>query len=171
MTEKSAKIKPIAILVCDEIRVEPDTSETFFGVLNSGAWLIYGEARVQPLAISFVFEVIESGVLQFELDISGEPLQNRVHLSSKSDYIEVSKHEHEYSSATAGNLELDLIQDGAIYFKWRHSERDDWELLRTIRIKPKERPKWAEVSGLTASPGSSIHTATTSVANVRKRPS
>lgn len=176
MTKKTAKIKPIAILVCDEIKTEPNTTETFSGALNSGAWLFYGEPREQRLALSFVYYVQDSGALNFELDISGSPLSYGIRMGGPGDDVVAprendSENTHEYSSATIGGLSLKIVSDGLIYFKWRENEKNDWKLLRTLRVKYKKDKQWVSMGGLTTAPSSSVHTATSNASTVPKRPS
>lgn len=134
MSQQPAKIKPLAIMLCDDIRNEATGKDILIGV-GTGAILFFGSPETRRYRIYFLIEVEQAGLANFQLEVSGDPLLNSMSFTVEN-YPLGATQKHEYSHAASPPFDLTIVRAGNLVFRWRPIG-GKWKTLRIIRIKEK----------------------------------
>ena len=132
MSEQKGKIKPVALLLCDDVRKEISQKEIYIGVFTHGIAVTQTPAQL-VLSVVFMFESVTPGdidvVLEFR-DPEGVPMGR---VGAEIKITGVSKPMHTETMAVTGvPVRLTKGGDGAVFVRQNDGE---WEKLRGFEIQ------------------------------------
>ncbi len=132
MSEQKGKIKPIALLLCDDVRKEVTQKEIYVGVFTHGVAVTNVPAQL-VLSVVFLFESVAIGEVEIEIEFRDPDGNSMGKIGASIHITGVSKPMHFETMAISGLIvRLPKAGDGSVVVRQNNGE---WEKVRGFDIQ------------------------------------
>jgi len=135
--DEAGRIKPLAFVVCDDIRREITGKDIYIGVYTADV-VVPQLPFDLPMAIALLCEPIQIGKASLYMEIipPGSPGHFAVTLDVDATLTNPSEDTASQNlSIVLGGIPMKIAQEGDIVLKVRHVGLEKWELVRRISVK------------------------------------